>query len=81
MVYKAHELLGLLNNLQLTGVEDGRLQWMGSKSDWARADGATAEEMNEDELAQAEEYFWSHLAKNNEDEKGRDEFLARELNK
>ena len=33
--------------------------------------------LSERQLQEAEEYFWSHLAKNNEDEKGRDEYLAR----
>lgn len=34
MIYKAKELLAHLNNLTLSGIDDGRLEWIGTDEQW-----------------------------------------------
>lgn len=38
MVYRASQLLALLNCLDLVGIEDGQLQWEGKKEQWEKVD-------------------------------------------
>jgi len=48
MIYTAKQLNKYLTNLTLVGIEDGELQWVGSKEQWNKAEPKKCELCNGD---------------------------------